>query len=206
LSPRIVGRRSREGRDEVEILQFACPSAELRTHVVRDADGAVLDIRCERWAISIGWYGDDGDCECFEYRQYFMAPPIRVQPPTAPDVEIYSPIGWERNGDEWCVIQRYPPNQWIEDTNAVLARPGVVRRYGYRTDDRTRPPGEFASDGYDTPWKYTAIDEPHFYPGGMYPPGTRFVIDVAFKGAIVNVCDNRTELETQPWWWRFDGA
>ncbi|SRR6266487_755491 len=205
MSPRIVDRGSCDGRGEVELLEFSHPQGQLRAAVLRgEDDDAILDIRCERWAVRIVWYGEDDDCRCFEYRQFFMAPPIRVHPPDGPQREFYMPIRWEQHGDEWRVIQSYPSHEWVEDTQAILTEPGLVRRYGYRADDRRRSAGQFASDGYH-PWLYQAIDEPHFAPQGMFPPGTRYLIDVAFKGQIVNVCDGGVVAETESWYWQFHG-
>ena len=206
MSPRIVDRRKRDGHGEVELLRFSHPVGQLQATVVRrEEDNSILDIRCERWAIQIVWYGEDGDCGCFEYRQFFMAAPIRIHPPDGPEREFFMSIGWEQHGDdEWRVIQSYPSREWIEDTRAILTEPGLVRRYGYRADDRSRSSGQFASDGYH-PWLYQAIDEPHFTPQAMFPPATHYLIDVAFKGQIVNVCDGGVVTETEPWYWRFNG-
>jgi len=158
------------------------------------------------WGIQIVWLGADDDCECFEYRQYFRAPAIRIEPPGQEPTLLRLQIGWENDPVEGWWLVEHPLNSWVEDTQAVPGVPGVVRRYGYRTDNRLRPSGEYAPDGYNYPWCYQAIDTPHLSPMGVHPPGTRYVIDVAFKGQMINTCQEELVMETEPWYWRFDGA
>jgi hypothetical protein len=68
-------------------------------------------------------------------------------------------------------------------------------------------PGRFSTEEYRGPYYYFGHDRARlaFIAGAEITPGTRVVVNVEFKGQILDTQADRIVKQSPPWVWRFDG-
>jgi hypothetical protein len=167
-----------------------------------------VHIECRAWVVAASFDFGTDQCvaECCEYRQHVRASPIWIIKPGSEPFQVPTVARWDT---------------WYEDhASAELLAP-ATRRYGYRGDRRTyRVDRPLPSDGYFTTsstlgkrshprepaWLYLAKDAPHFTPHRKdVPTGSRVIIDIAFRGQIIDVCADQL-IEEHIWRWQFSGV
>src|SRR5438132_12286500 len=127
------------------VRRFITPVGNLQTHVVEVPEETAVDIRCEEWFARATFSRGVGacSCECCEYRQYVKAGPIWIVPPAGDPWSWNAPTHWVIAFEHpyWRFGYAHRWDNWTEDTLPDRHRPGQLWRYGYRGDDRWRPPG-----------------------------------------------------------------
>jgi hypothetical protein len=126
----------------------------------------------------------DEACECCEYRQYVRGT-FRVNGVSVP---------------HWLPGGLLHPVRYQEDGIPNFYGPNHHFYYGRRAQrgtahDRYLPR---RADGC----RYVGSD----FPGVVGPPGTRFEIDLHFRGEIVDVCNGGQVIASTTWFVRFSGT
>jgi hypothetical protein len=182
------------------VTQFNTPNGALPTTTVAAVGGSTF--QCQPWVIT-STFDDTAPCKCTccEYRQLVKGTATTTAPGGAAPVDV-TPVTDYAPPPAGPVAPGAPPpapvpikgvnaTTWVEDSTGVPTRPGNPSRYGPRAQ---------AKDGtqdYPTVCTYWGLDSPQ---AGI-PTGTRFTINMNFRGLIRDVCRNVDSKGPNEWNW-----
>jgi hypothetical protein len=191
------------------VKHFFTPKGDQPSTVEEVPASGQVTIQCRQWTIAAVFEQGDGDaCICCEYRQYIKSGPAWVLPPAGEPMATMVPTHWALTFSYPYRVRasRHRRDLWVEDTKPEGDSPSGIVRYGHRDDQRVfnlRHP--LPPDMYWPECRYLGHDAPHFSPlRSDAPAGSRILIDVAFKGEILDRCSGVVVRESDPWFWKFD--